>query len=162
MTVFSNYQKLTQKIEHLCNKIHSLYKDHINCGKGCSKCCISGLTLVPVEFDYIKEKIKHKKITPNKTKGACVLLENGQCQIYQHRPLVCRTQGLPLLYGEELSLCDTNFKNMNGAFCFSAGTLIDMTKVNSVLAAVDLEYVKETGKLASLKNKRYNIESLIK
>ena len=162
MSVFSNYQKLIQKIDQLCNKIHSLYKDHINCNKGCSKCCISELTLFPVEFDYIKDKIKHKKIKLNKIKGSCGLLDNGKCQIYEHRPLVCRTQGLPLLYGEELSLCDINFKNMHGAFCFSAGTLIDMTKVNSVLAAVNLEYLKETDKLSSLRSKRYNMEDLAK
>jgi uncharacterized protein len=162
MSVFSNYQKLIQKIDQLCNKIQSLYKEHINCNKGCSKCCINDLTLFPVEFDHIKEKIKHNKIKPNKSKDDCVMLDKGRCQIYEHRPLVCRTQGYPLLYGEELSLCEINFKDMNGAFCFSAGTLIDMNKVNSVLAAVNLEYLKEANTLNSLKNKRYDLWELIK
>ncbi len=162
MSVFANYQKLIQKIDQLCNKIESLYKEHINCGKGCSKCCINDLTLFPVEFDYISDKIKHKKIKANKTKGKCILLDNDQCQIYEYRPLVCRTQGFPLLYGDELSLCEINFKNMHGAFCFSAGTLIDMDKVNSVLAAVNLEYIKHVDKLSSLKDKRYELKDLIK
>lgn len=134
----------------------------MNCNKGCSKCCINDLTLLPVEFDYIKEKIRTKKIKPNNKKGSCIMLDEGQCQIYESRPLVCRTQGYPLLYGEELSLCDINFKNMHGAFCFSAGTLIDMNKVNSVLTAVNLEYLKDSKKLSSLKNKRYNMLELIK
>ena len=162
MSVFANYQKLIQKIDHLCNKIESLYREQINCNKGCSNCCISGLSLFPIEADYIKEKIKHKKIKPNKTKGACIMLEKGNCQIYEYRPLVCRTQGLPLLYGEELSFCELNFKNMTGGFCFSSGSLIDMNKVNAVLAAVDLEYLKQTGNLSKLKNKRYTITELVK
>jgi hypothetical protein len=50
---------------------------------------------------------------------------------------------------------------MHGAFCFSAGTLIDMDKVNSVLAAVNLEYIKHVDKLSSLKDKRYELKDLI-
>ena len=162
MSPFVNYQKLIQKIDQLCTKIVSLYKDQITCDKGCSKCCVSEITLFPVEADNIKEKIKHKKIKPNTKKGSCIFLDDkDNCQIYEHRPLVCRTQGLPLLYGEELSLCQLNFKGNSGGFCFSAGSLIDMDKVNAVLSAVNLEYLKQIDKLSSLKNKRYSMEELI-
>lgn len=162
MSVFANYQKLIQKIDNLCNKIVPLYREQITCNKGCSNCCISGLTLFPVEADYIKEKTKHKKIKPNMAKGSCVMLHNGLCQIYEYRPLVCRTQGFPLLYGDQLSFCELNFKDMTGGFCFSSGTLIDMNKVNTILAAVNLEYLKQTGNLSKLKDKRYTIRELVK
>ncbi len=162
MSLFSNYQKLIQKIDALCNKINSIYREQIHCGKGCCNCCIGGLTLFPVEANYIKEKIKHKKIKPNVSKGSCVMLDKGNCQIYEFRPLVCRTQGFPLLYGEELSFCELNFKNTNSGFCFSGGSLIDMNKVNAVLSAVDLEYLKRTAVSGKQKNKRYKMEDLIK
>ena len=162
MSVFANYQKFTQKIDTLCNKILSLYSEQITCSKSCSNCCISELTVLPIEADYVKEKTKHKKIKPNKTKGSCIMLEGECCQIYEYRPLVCRTQGFTLLYGDELSFCDMNFKNMTGGFCFSSGTLIDMDKVNLVLVALNMEYLKQTGDLDKLKDKRYKISELIK
>lgn len=43
---------------------------------------------------------------------ACpALTEGGECQIYESRPLVCRTFGLPLRNGEEFmsEVCELNF-----------------------------------------------------
>ena len=41
------------------------------------------------------------------------LSESGECQIYESRPLVCRTFGLPLKNGEEYigDVCELNFTN---------------------------------------------------
>jgi len=45
----------------------------------------------------------------------CPLLKNDHCSIYPHRPLICRTQGLPIGYIDEIieqievSACPLNF-----------------------------------------------------
>jgi len=46
-------------------------------------------------------------------KGACTFLYEGQCSIYEARPLICRTQGLPLFVASEnvLDYCPLNFKD---------------------------------------------------
>lgn len=44
--------------------------------------------------------------------GCPNLDETGRCMIYEHRPLVCRTFGLPLREGRKYvgDICDLNFK----------------------------------------------------
>jgi Fe-S-cluster containining protein len=44
---------------------------------------------------------------------ACPALEDGACQIYTHRPLVCRKYGIPLYHPQKpsrLFACELNFK----------------------------------------------------
>ena len=44
---------------------------------------------------------------------ACPALENGACQIYAHRPLVCRKYGMPLFNpakSDRIFACELNFK----------------------------------------------------
>lgn len=45
------------------------------------------------------------------------LSDSGQCMVYEHRPLVCRTFGLPLREGERYigDVCDLNFENATDA-----------------------------------------------
>ncbi len=45
---------------------------------------------------------------------ACPALENGACQIYAHRPLVCRKFGMPLFHPQKpdrVFACELNFKS---------------------------------------------------
>ncbi|MCX7958260.1 MAG: YkgJ family cysteine cluster protein, partial [Deltaproteobacteria bacterium] len=72
-------------------------KRHINfmCKKGCSDCCES-FSLLPVEYYYIKSRLCKLNIT-NSPSGdnKCVFLKESECLIYDLRPLMCITQGLP-------------------------------------------------------------------
>jgi len=86
--------------------VRSLVKIHakrLSCKRGCSGCCIDGLTVFEVEAEHIRfhcsEELKHQKPHPL---GKCVFLdEQGACRIYENRPYVCRTQGLPLRWFDE-------------------------------------------------------------
>ncbi len=50
------------------------------------------------------------------TTTACVLLEeDGRCSVYGARPLVCRTQGLPLRYPEGVVAREASFARSGGA-----------------------------------------------
>jgi Fe-S-cluster containining protein len=162
---FTHYTKLIKNLEVLCSSISKSYSKYMNCGNKCTGCCIDGLTLLPVEAEYIEQKLRNKKIILNRQKGKCVFLEDDSCQIYKYRPIVCRTQGYPLLYRDEVkeqaevSYCDLNFKGVNDGFKFSGDSMIDMDKMNIVLLAVNDEYAKNAG---INKNTRCSMRELAK
>ncbi len=73
------------------------------CRRGCSMCCVDDLTVFEVEAANIRQA--HQELletaTPHAT-GACAFLDHdGACRIYENRPYVCRTQGLPLRWLDE-------------------------------------------------------------
>ncbi len=75
----------------------------LECRRGCSDCCIDGLTVFEVEAQRIREacgeRLRGEAPHPE---GACAFLDReGACRVWEHRPYVCRTQGLPLSWHEE-------------------------------------------------------------
>jgi uncharacterized protein len=93
------YEKLDARVTHL-SEIHAT---RLKCGVGCADCCIDDVSVSEVEAlnirqyygDLLREKSPHPK-------GACAFLsEDNSCRIYERRPYVCRTQGLPLHWIEE-------------------------------------------------------------
>jgi Fe-S-cluster containining protein len=72
----------------------SLY-DIIVCQKGCSYCCKIPVEVSELEVDYIEKNTKYKiqHIERIDTNEYCPFLnrQKGICNIYEFRPLVCRT-----------------------------------------------------------------------
>jgi uncharacterized protein len=137
------------------------------CKRGCAKCCVHGLTLLPLEADYIRKNVSLKNVVSNTKKSECVFLKNDVCQIYQHRPVLCRTQGYPLLYRDDnsdkvgVSYCDLNFKKIKDGFKFDGQRIINMNKVNTILYAINLEYLKSIGKIDELRAARVPMKELL-
>lgn len=95
------------------------HRARLRCGLGCNACCIDDLTVFEVEAarivaghaSLLREGLPHPP-------GACAFLgEAGECRIYDARPQVCRTQGLPLRWlaedasgeiVERRSICELN------------------------------------------------------
>jgi Fe-S-cluster containining protein len=82
-------------------RLHVLHAK-LECRRGCSSCCVDGLSVFDVEAAHIQRNnagllamgIPHAE-------GACAFLDElGACRIYADRPYVCRTQGLPLRWLE--------------------------------------------------------------
>jgi hypothetical protein len=84
----------------------------------------------------------------------CVMLDgDGHCVVYDGRPLVCRTQGLPLRYpvgafrgdevsahggdGSELVWCPLNFTKAPPR----KEDVVDAERIDSILAVVNLRFV---------------------
>ncbi len=90
-------------VDSLTTKLENTHAERLNCKKGCSACCVDDITVFEIEAENIREKNAEflENAEPHE-KGMCAFLdEKGACRIYETRPYVCRTQGLPLRWFDE-------------------------------------------------------------
>ncbi len=95
--------RLRAELEVETGRLHVLHAERLQCRQGCSSCCVDGLTVFEVEAEPIRRR--HAELLASgeaHAEGACAFLDGqGGCRIYEERPYVCRTQGLPLRWLEE-------------------------------------------------------------
>src|SRR5262245_1390110 len=124
------YRELIQRVDELATKLSSYYSGHLACRAGCSGCCRHHLSVFRVEAAAIQEAIdalpetvrsrlerQAREASADSAQGShtvCPLLVEDRCAVYSARPLICRTQGLPLLFesgdGEKVvDFCPLNF-----------------------------------------------------
>ena len=95
--------RLYELVDRQVRTLVNLHGERLLCRKGCSGCCRDDLTVFEVEAEHIRRH--HSGLLASAspgTKGACAFLDaEGACRIYESRPYVCRTQGLPLRWIDE-------------------------------------------------------------
>ncbi|HPI93418.1 MAG TPA: arsenic resistance N-acetyltransferase ArsN2 [Deltaproteobacteria bacterium] len=96
-------EALYLEVDEAALRLQAVHAGRLHCTQGCSTCCVDGITVFEVEAGYIEHHagglIETAEPYPE---GACAFLDGqGSCRIYQYRPYVCRTQGLPLRWMEE-------------------------------------------------------------
>jgi Fe-S-cluster containining protein len=94
---------LYQEIDGQTSLLEQVHRDRLVCRRGCSMCCVDELTVFEVEAANISQTHAEllRTAQPNPP-GACAFLDSeGGCRIYEQRPYVCRTQGLPLRWIDE-------------------------------------------------------------
>lgn len=103
-------------------------------------------SIFPVEFYSIFEEIKDKIPEYNNVADdeECLFLVKGLCSIYESRPLICRTHGLPLLsMGEdewELNHCELNFKESPPEF--NESNTFPQDRYNSKLFMLNRRFIR--------------------
>src|SRR5690606_12272526 len=99
------------KLEAFFDKVHKNNQTQMKCASGCDKCCRVERTVFGIEADLIRTYVGSNPIskTTESEVNVCAFLENGRCSIYPVRPSICRTHGLVLRHGDEISHCDLNF-----------------------------------------------------
>lgn len=142
------YRELRNEVSDLSNKLANIHKEEMACKKGCSECCMN-FQVLPVEYFSILEELKENPPKEHRELDAdaedCNFLINDLCQIYQSRPFICRTHGLPLLFmsqeGDdwELSACPLNFTNFED---FHSENTFPQDTYNSKLFLINQEFVK--------------------
>ncbi len=95
--------ELHREIEDEANALARAHAARLQCKKGCHDCCVDELSVFEVEANRIRSKfgalLSSGRPHPP---GACAFLDaEGACRIYEARPYVCRTQGLPLRWLDE-------------------------------------------------------------
>jgi hypothetical protein len=154
------YRELVAKVDAFGSKVHAERSSDMRCAPGCAACCDVALTVCPTEAAPIRRavatlsadaraRLAARADALEGQDGPCVMLEDGRCVVYDVRPLVCRTQGLPLAYppgfvpleavfakdarGHDLTWCPLNFE---GAPPRPADVL-DAGRIDEMLALVD-------------------------
>ena len=101
--LFEQLTALYEDIDQQAAALHVTHAERLQCRRGCSSCCVDDLTVFEVEARHIRhhhsDLLESDEAHPP---GACAFLDGGGgCRIYEHRPYVCRTQGLPLRWIDE-------------------------------------------------------------
>lgn len=152
-SALDNYRNLISRVDTLCTGIHNALQEQITCSEGCSSCC-AAITLFPVEAAALGEALAalppgeaaaiRDHVSEHAAGECCPLLANRRCLLYQARPIICRTHGLPILFTEEderrLDCCP---RNLTSRESLSGSTIIDLDRLNSVLVAINALYLKQ-------------------
>lgn len=102
-SIREDLRKLHQDVDREAVTVAAAHGTRLQCRLGCSSCCVDEITVFEVEAqrileahaDWLAEAEPHPP-------GACAFLDDqGACRIYDERPYVCRTQGLPLRWIDE-------------------------------------------------------------
>lgn len=116
LKILDEFNKFFEKTNKKIDKITKLHQKNLSCKKGCTYCCMN-ISVLPIEFYAIGKMLKRskKRIKLNRHKR-CAFLQDKLCMIYEFRPVICRTHGLPLSHRDShdpnrmnVSICDLNF-----------------------------------------------------
>ncbi len=162
----SSYRKFIEQVDRLAAKLQARYSRHLACRAGCAGCCHHHLSVFAVEAEEARAAVEAlpapirarveeqaREVIEREDRGepvACPLLVDDRCSIYESRPLICRTQGLPLLIeaddGErEVDFCPLNFTGTGAVDDLDEDHLVPLDALNLRLALVNLEHCRETG-----------------
>lgn len=157
------YDALVARIDEFGQAVAERRSDDMQCGPGCTACCHVTLTVSPVEAAAIRRLLSRSATEVPDPRDEhderCAMLDDhGRCSIYEARPLVCRTQGLPLRYpqgtipeeallgrarsgSDEVTWCPLNFESSPPA----PSDVLDAERTDQLLALVNRRYAEATG-----------------
>jgi hypothetical protein len=101
-TVLGEMDAFHAEVDREAAKLEKIHAERLECKAGCADCCVDDLSVFGVEAELIRtrHKVLLSVMTPY-PEGACAFLDDEKhCLIYESRPYVCRTQGLPLSWTE--------------------------------------------------------------
>ncbi len=147
----ANYYALCERVEAFAQQVTAAFAESMACRQGCDSCC-RHLALFPVEAYALvaaltispsTDQVVIRARARTATAETCPLLVNGRCQLYLARPLICRTHGLPLLVATDVArTIDFCPKNFCGIASFPGSAVLDLQQLNTVLAAVNANFVQ--------------------
>ena len=152
------HRALVLKTDAFDQSVRARRAADMKCRAGCSACCGAQLTVSDVEAALLREgtgtldepavRRLAARLEGLVDGSPCVFLDDdGRCSVYASRPLVCRTQGLPLRYpagvippeailsrgrgtGDAITWCPLNFTERAPA----AEDVLDAERVDVMLA----------------------------
>ena len=100
----SELARIYREVDRNVLPLLAIHSARIRCRRGCRQCCVDDLTVFEIEAEHLRRRHAALLLSGDPhPKGACALLDPaGACRIYEDRPYVCRTQGLPLRWIGEL------------------------------------------------------------
>ncbi len=132
----SRLPELEHKVDGFFGRVMQRHGDDMQCNTGCSDCCHVRLTITAVEAAAIRRL--RPQVVLNPAPDRCAALDAaGRCQIYDARPIVCRSHGVPIRIREGslpvVQSCHRNFtRTIPDADC-----ILDQTTLSATLLAID-------------------------
>jgi Fe-S-cluster containining protein len=124
-SILSIYRIAQHDTDEIFDEKKARNPKEIQCREGCSSCCKPDLTIGVVEAASIRAHLKQnpekfselEKLAfenPHEGTRCSFLTETGACAIYEIRPIMCRSYGVPLSYTldditENRGVCELNF-----------------------------------------------------
>jgi Fe-S-cluster containining protein len=162
---YEQYQRLKVRVDAFGQTIGQRYPTQITCHAGCDGCCYQQFTVFPVEARHLAQAVmalapearqrllaRLQQDDPWRLIDAptpCVLLEQGCCSLYEHRPLICRIHGFPISStmierpdGGQRDCCPLNFTDM-ALQDIVPQAIYNLDLVNQTLAAINHLFVQE-------------------
>lgn len=141
------------KVEAHVEGVTARHGARMSCARGCHACCQPGLTVGPAEAALIRTALEDPQrrqrvlevARQNPWNGTrCALLDaDGACTIYDARPLVCRSHGVPQQVQDgdarRLDVCELNFTDV-ALETLEARDVLDLDTLHTVLAVVHARF----------------------
>ncbi|RJQ79374.1 MAG: YkgJ family cysteine cluster protein [Desulfobacteraceae bacterium] len=151
MNIFDQYLTFLSRIDAETSRVSQRLSNELRCGPGCNDCCMS-FSVLPLEAAFLAHNLTLNSQTRRQARSAaeisnrCPFLAGGLCLVYAHRPIICRTQGLPIAYVDEereaviVSACELNFPADRSSFAEEELLFLDpfnqeLAELNSAFAA---------------------------
>jgi hypothetical protein len=155
--------ELFAKVDAFFARARARHGEAITCRAGCDDCCRRRFSVTALEADAIREVVARlgdeersalARRAEEGDRGVCPALDpDGRCAVYEARPLICRTHGLPIRYtramdARRLPVLDACPKNFDGQELASLdpSTVLDQQTLSTVLAALDAAHADALGR----------------
>ncbi len=173
-TMRGEYEALLGKVTSFTEPVQGRQAADMVCSAGCDSCCHAWLSPCQVEADALREALTALPVATRRDVAArgrlqldreahdespprCAMLDaQGECAVYDARPLVCRTQGHALRYPHgvipasavrkhlkngEVTACELNFRRGMPP----AADTVDAQRIDELLALVNARYCDKRG-----------------
>ncbi|MFT3766014.1 MAG: YkgJ family cysteine cluster protein [Minicystis sp.] len=170
ITARARLAELFAKVDAFFAKVHARFPDEdgVTCHAGCDDCCRRRFSVTAIEAEVIAEALAalpeaRREALADRARGGdpgvCPALdEGGRCAVYEARPLICRTHGLPIRFAAPpagkralpvqseptIDACPKNFAGRDLAV-LPADAVLDQTTLSTILGALDAARAAELG-----------------
>jgi hypothetical protein len=149
-----NYVGLQNRIDAFWAQVDRVCPGELVCQEGCDACCrhlslfwVEGAALGAALAQLPAAQVARIRQQARQADpaGACPLLHQGSCLLYQARPVICRSHGLPVLLagtqGERrIDHCPENFRGVDR---LPSGAVLDLEVLNATLATINRLFVAQ-------------------
>ena len=111
----------------------------MQCRAGCDGCCRVRISVFAIEAERIAAKLRtldpdlRERVRAEADDASrCALLVDGRCVVYEERPLICRSHGVPARIGGRTQCCALNFVEGDPP----AASVLQLDAVNQPLAVM--------------------------
>jgi uncharacterized protein len=147
-----NYRALLARVDEICHMTSERFGAEIVCRAGCDACC-RHLSIFAVEAAALNRALHQapgdlsarirQRAAAAAPEDPCPLLQDGLCLLYQARPIICRTHGLPLLLHRdgksEIDFCPENFRGLES---IPGSAVLDLERLNATLATINALFLR--------------------